>query len=386
MGLTEEELKEFEDIRPYNDDEYKLVTKRLSNNKYLQSFIRTLRWPNCPKILIPPAEILIGQFVRKQIRQNDTIAEFQRDLIINRLVQWVVDKTTDGVSCTGLDELDMENESYLFISNHRDIVLDAGFINYFMIKYGYPTTQIAFGDNLLINEFVGDLIRINRSFIVKRDLPPREQIKASITLSKYINHVIDLGECIWIAQKEGRSKDGADQTNPAVIKMIYLSQRKSELAFSDFINKCRIVPVSISYELDPCDTLKGWEMYRRETRDVGAKTQTMDLVSMWAGMKGQKGRVNVNFGKPLTGTFENDKDVAKVLDHEIHRGYKLWPSNYISFDEINKSEKYKDRYSEEERQEFLSRYHKLGEPVMQKVLGAYARPVLNQEEAVFTDD
>ncbi|MDC7225507.1 MAG: 1-acyl-sn-glycerol-3-phosphate acyltransferase [Spirochaetales bacterium] len=379
----EEYLKEFDDIRPYNDKEFFKVTRRLSNNKYLKSFISNLRWPNCPKFLMPLAELSVRLYFRREIRKVDNIQDFQRELIIGRLLQWVVDKTTSGLTSSGLEELDM-SKSYLFVSNHRDIVLDASFINYFISHEGYDTTQIAFGDNLLINEFVSDLIRINRSFIVKRNLPPREQIKASITLSKYINYTLENGESIWIAQKEGRSKDGSDQTNPAVIKMFFLSQRKRGVDFSDFINKCRIIPVSLSYELDPCDTLKGWEMYRKETRDVGEKTQTMDLVSMWAGMKGAKGRVHVHFGQPLQGKFENDKDVALALDREIHRGYKLWPSNYISYDELHKSGKYADRYSEEERQEFLSRFKHLGEPVIHKVLSMYARPVLNQEEAVFS--
>ena len=382
--MIENNTDEFDDIRPYNDSEFPIVSKRLSNNKYLQDFLRSLKWPNCPEFLKPIAGKFIGSYVRREIKGVNNIRDFQRDIIIGRLVQWVVDKTTDGLSVSGLDELDL-NKSYLFISNHRDIVLDAGFINHSIVNRGYQTTQIAFGDNLLINDFVGDLIRINRSFIVRRNLPPREQIQASITLSKYINRTLEMGESIWLAQKEGRSKDGADQTNPAVIKMIYLSQRKSELDFSEFINKCRIVPVSISYELDPCDTLKGWEVHRKETRDVSVKTKAMDLLSMWTGMKGAKGRVHLHYGKPLVGNFENDKDVARILDREIHRGYKLWPSNYISYDEINGSEKYKDRYSKKEQEDFLHRYRKLSGPVREKVLRMYARPVTNQEEAVFTD-
>ena len=384
MSNTENNI-EFDDIRPYNDDEYHAVTRRLSHNKYLQDFLRNLKWPNAPKILHPAAGWLVGLFVRRELGKVDRIADFQKDLVVGRLVQWIVDKTTDGVSCSGLENLE-KDQSYLYISNHRDIVLDASLINYFLVHADFATTQIAFGDNLLINEFVSDLIRINKSFIVKRNLPPREQLKASITLSKYINYTLETGDSIWIAQKEGRSKDGSDQTNPAVIKMFYLSQRKSGVEFSDFINKCRIVPVSISYELDPCDTLKGWEIHRKETRDVGEKTKTMDLVSMWTGMKGAKGRVHINYGRPLSGDFENDKDVALALDREIHRGYKLWPSNYISYDEINKTGKYADRYTEKERQDFLNRYRKLGSPVLQKVLSMYARPVTNQEEAVFTEE
>ncbi len=380
-----EDLFEFEDIRPYTDAEYPEITKRLARNKYLQDFLRNLRWPNCPKMFKVPAGKLVELFIRYELGKVSTIAAFQKELVVGRLVQWIVDKTTDGVSCSGLEKLD-RNKAYLFISNHRDIVLDATLINYFIVHEDFATTQIAFGDNLLINEFVSDLIRINKSFIVKRNLPPREQLQASITLSKYINHTLETGDSIWIAQKEGRSKDGADQTNPAVIKMFYLSQRKSGVEFSDFINKCKIVPVSISYELDPCDTLKGWEVHRKETREFIEKTKTMDLVSMWTGMKGSKGRVHIHYGEPLNGEFKNDKDVALALDREIHRGYRLWPSNYISYDEINKTGKYAEHYSEDERQKFLHRYRKLGQPVLEKVLAMYARPVLNQEEAVFTNE
>lgn len=377
---------EFQDIRPYNDEQFPVIAKRLSNNKYLQGFLRGIKWPQCPGFLEPVAEKLVSMYVRRVLGKITTIEQFQKELIVGKMMHWIADKTTDGVGSSGLDRLD-KDESYLFISNHRDIVLDSAFINYHLVNAGFDTTQIAFGDNLLINEFVSDLIRINKSFIVKRNLPLREQIQASITLSKYINHTLEVTkDSIWIAQKEGRSKDGTDLTNPAIIKMFYLSQRKSGVDFSDFINKCRIIPVSISYELDPCDTLKGWEVHRKETREDFKKTKTMDLVSMWTGMKGAKGKVHIHYGQTLSGTFSDDKDVARVLDREIHRGYKLWPSNYISYDELNQTGKYADRYTEAERTDFLSRYRKLEKPVLNHVLNMYARPVSNQEEAVFTNE
>ncbi|MDC7126340.1 MAG: 1-acyl-sn-glycerol-3-phosphate acyltransferase [Spirochaetales bacterium] len=380
--MSDNDLNEFEDIRPYNDEEFPEIIKRLSRNKYLKDFIVNLKWPNSPNLCRRPAGKLVEFMIRKELGHYKTIAEFQEKFSIGRLVKWIVDKTTNGISSSGIDKLE-KGTSYLFISNHRDIVLDSALINNFLVHEGFPTTHIAFGDNLLINDFIGDLIRINKSFIVKRNLPPREQIAASIKLSKYINKTLENGETIWIAQKEGRSKDGADQTNPAVIKMFYLSQRKSGVEFSDFIKKCRIIPVSISYELDPCDTLKGWEVHRKETRENVEKTKTLDLISIWTGMKGFKGRVHIDFGDQLSGNYANDKDVARALDRAIHRGYKLWPSNYISYDELNSTGKYADRYTEQEREEFLGRFRKLEEPVLKKVLSMYARPVSNQEEAVF---
>ena len=374
----------FDDIRPYNEEDFPVIGRRLARNSYLRGFLRNLKWPNCPPALKKPAEQMIGFYISREVRKIKTVKQFQKEIVIDKLVKWIVEKTTDGVSSSGLEKLD-PGKSYLFISNHRDIVLDPTLLNYFLVEHGFSTTLIAFGDNLLINDLVSDLIRINKSFIVKRNLPPRDQIQASIKLSRYINKMLEEGQSIWIAQKEGRSKDGADLTNPAIFKMFFLSQRKNGVDFSDFINKCRIVPVSISYELDPCDTLKGWEIYRRETKAITEKTKTMDLVSMWTGMKGAKGRVHMHFGEPLEGSFENDKDVARVLDREIHRGYKLWPSNYVSYDEINGAGKYAEKYTEEERERFLGRYRKLGKPVQELVLKAYARPVHNQEEAVFSE-
>jgi len=385
MNDKDNETDEFQDIRPYTNEEFPVISKRMANNKYLQEFLRGLKWPQCPKAFEPAAEKLISYYVRRELGKIKTIEEFQREVVVGKLLKWIVEKTTVGVNSSGIENLD-KDKSYMFISNHRDIVLDSALINYFLVRQGFDSTQIAFGDNLLINDFVSDLIRINKSFIVKRDLPLREQIQASIKLSKYINYTLEKGESIWIAQKEGRSKDGSDLTNPAIIKMIFLSQRKSGVEFSDFINKCRIIPVSISYELDPCDTLKGWEVHRKETREDFKKTKTMDLLSMWTGMKGAKGHVHIHYGEPLNGKFDNDKDVALALDRAIHRGYKLWSSNYISYDEVNQTGKYADKYTEEERTEFLLRYRKLGKPVLDKVLNMYARPVTNQEEAVFADE
>lgn len=377
-----EAIDEFEDIRPYNDSEYREIIRRLAENDYLKEFLLKLRWANCPEPLIKPAMFFIENFLKRKFGKYKTIAEFQKEFSVGRVVKWIVDSTINGVTFSGEENI-KKDEAYLYISNHRDIVLDAALINHFLVINGFPTTQIAFGDNLLINEFVADLIRINKSFIVKRNLPLREQITASTQLSKYINYTLNQGESIWIAQKEGRSKDGSDQTNPAVIKMFYLSKRKSGVVFSDFINNCKIIPVSISYELDPCDTLKGWEIHRKETRKDFKKTKTMDLLSIWTGMKGKKGRVHLHFGNPLSGEFNNDKAVAESLDKAIHSGYMLWPSNYISYDVVHKNKKYIDKYSQQEKEAFLNRFSKLSEPVLEKVLNMYAKPVTNQEEAVF---
>lgn len=369
---------EFDDIRPFSEEEFPEVLKRLARNDYLITLLRTLRYPNLAPFLKKPVDFFTGRFIRHRLRNIRTIDQFQREIIVNQLIAWVIEKTTSGLTVSGLENLD-KKKSYIFISNHRDIVLDVCFLNHFLVQAGFGITQIAIGDNLLINEFISDLMRANKSFIVKRNLPLREQIQASIQLSRYIHKTLEGGESIWIAQREGRAKDGQDLTNPAVIKMLYLAKRKSVLDFNAFVHACNIVPVVISYELDPCDTIKGWELHHVQTRGFHEKRKYEDLLSIAAGIKGKKGRVHLSFGEPLSGNYENDREVAADIDSWMKTHYRIWPSNYIAYDEIHGQETYRDKYSEEERRAFLNRFRRLVEPVRRVILKVYARAVENLE-------
>jgi len=259
------------------------------------------------------------------------------------------------------------------------------FITCAMVDAKLPFIEIAIGDNLLMNQFVEDLIRINRSFIVRRNLPPREQIGASLKLSRYINHTMNEGNSIWIAQREGRAKDGKDITNPAILKMIYLSERKSGKNFSEYINDLNVVPVSINYELDPLDNLKAWELYRKSTRGEHNKRKYEDLISMYFGIKGMKGRVHLNFGEPLRGEFLSDKAAADAIDSFICYNYKIWPTNYIAFDALNENERFREKYTDDERESFLRRFRHLPSAVRKIGLKTYAEAVekkINLEESV----
>ena len=371
--------KEFYEIRPYTEEEYPVVLNRVISSTFLLDTVRKIKWPKCPGILKKPANLIIKQYIRKHLRGINTRQEFQKKLIIGQFMKWVIEHTTRGMSYSGIENL-RKDTAYLYISNHRDIVLDVAFISCVMDTIGFNTLEIAIGDNLLVNQFVEDLIRINRSFIVKRNLPPREQLAASITLSRYINYTMGEGNSIWIAQREGRAKDGADQTNPAVIKMIYMSQRKSGVQFSEYINNMNIVPVAISYELDPLDNLKGWELHRKSTKGSHTKRKHEDLISMFFGIKGMKGRVHLAFGEPLKGDFPNDKAVAEAIDRFIVQHYKVWPTNYIAFDVINQSEEFSDRYTPEEKEQFLRRFRYLPPSVRDIVLRTYARAITNKRE------
>ncbi len=370
--------EKFNDIRPYLDEEIPDVMKRLVKNTLLTSTIRLMIWPKCPDFLNGLVEFAIRFYLGKKLKKIKTVYEFQAKIVGDFLLKWVLDNSTDGLTYSGLENLPKDN-SYIFISNHRDIVLDPAFIDYLLHTNGHRVPYIAFGDNLLINELVTDLIMVNKSFIVKRNLPPREALNALKHLSEYINYLLRHGEHLWIAQREGRAKDGIDQTNPAIIKMFYLSERKKSPDFNQYINSLNIVPVAISYEKDPCDRIKAWELYRKNKKGVHKKKKNEDLVAMAAGISKDKGKVHVEFGRPIQGNFEDDKAVAKEIDKAIHSQYKLWPRNYIAYDIYYKTDKYSDFYTEMEKTSFLSSYNNLKPEILEIIFQIYANPVSTYE-------
>lgn len=364
----------FTDIRPYEDEELPAVLRRLTRNDLLISTVRMIVWPNCPRFLTKPLNWFVRWQLRARLLRIGTIHEFQQKIVGDFLLKWVISHSIDDLTSSGLEHLS-HDRSYIFISNHRDIVLDSALLNYILNHAGHKVPYIAFGDNLLVNDLVEDLIRINKAFIVKRDLPPREQLKALKHLSAYISHIREQGNHFWIAQREGRAKDGIDATNPAIIKMLYLHERKTQPDFAAFVRSCNIVPVAVSYEKDPCDRLKGWELYRRNKNGQHRKRRNEDLISMAAGISGQKGRVHVAFGKPLDGDFASEKEVARAVDASIHQHYRLWPCNYVAHDTINDDTRFKDQYSTEEKEQFLSQYNNLKPEVRDIILQCFANPI-----------
>ena len=371
---------QFDDIRPYSDNELPEVLKRIRSNKWVLEGIRNAYFSKVPKIFNKFIENIIYQFLKFKTSGIKTTDQFRKKISLDILVKNLVRDTTDGITYSGLENLDL-NKSYIFISNHRDIVLDPAFMISTLYYYGFNFPQIAFGDNLMLNEIIGDIIRVNNGIIVKRNLPMREQIGASLNLSAYMCSVIKKGSSIWIAQREGRAKDGLDKTNPAVLKMIYLSKRK-ELSFKEFIEEYPIVPVSISYEYDPLDRAKGWSIYRKKIHGSHIKRKYEDLIHMASGLKGYKGHVHLSFSEPLTGKFKNEVKAAEELDHKIHRSYRLWKSNYISYDLLNKSKKYDNKYTNQDVEKFLNRYKRLSDEVREIVFESYANPVISYENYI----
>ena len=315
----------FKDIRPYHDDEIRPVLDSLLDNK---EFIRSIASFSFPKIYRwMPA--LISFAVRRkltaQLKNVDNVKSMQAVIAI--YMDKLIERTTSALTNSGIENLSRD-KSYLFISNHRDIAMDPAFVNYMLYHNGFDTLYIAIGDNLLKRPFVTDLMRLNRSFIVKRSLKGRELLKSSRQLSEYIHHCVSGGRNVWIAQREGRAKDGVDRTDTALLKMLGMAKRPAELA--DALSNLHIVPVSISYEFDPCDELKGSELYQRKELGSYQKDEQSDITSIVTGMLGFKGHVHVAFGTELALNTQDDDTIAALIDQQVINNYQMQQTNLMA--------------------------------------------------------
>ncbi len=372
---------DFDAIRPYNDSEVTETIGRLINEEAFIRFAQQL-FPGFSK-----------EMIVKALGEVKTIKEFQSNFIV-RLAQHIIDHTTKGISIDGLENLDPK-ESYLFISDHRDIVLDSALLNVMLHNNGFETTEIAIGSNLLIQPWIADLVKLNKSFVVQRNVSVRQMLTSSKLLSNYIQYALNTKKAsIWIAQREGRTKDGDDRTQQSLLKMLQMS---GELTFSEHFKSLRIVPVAISYEYEPCDGMKTIEVYRKETNQGYKKTPKDDLRSMIKGMTNDKGRVNFVIGKPISAMLDvieemddsrdKFKALADLIDYRIHKNYKLWPDNYIAYDIVNETNEFAHKYTAEEKDLFLKHMEKKinadeGDPerLNQIFLEIYANPVKNRLE------
>jgi len=322
----------FAEIRPYRDNEVAEVLTRLQADPELLDSLSGLRFGRIGVALSRPLRPVVRWGLKRQLADIVDVASMQS--VIRGYMDKMIASTTAGFSTSGLEAL--EDGPYLFISNHRDIALDPAFTNYALHRLGRQTCRIAIGDNLLSKPWISDLMRLNKSFIVKRSLPgPRQLLAASRLLADYIKTSIAEEHCpIWIAQREGRAKDGFDATEPAVIKMLMLARDKSE-AFGLSVEELRIVPVSISYELDPCDALKAHELASVARDGLYSKAEHEDAASIAAGISGQKGRVHIAFGKVLDDSHHTVQDVVDELDRQIEANYLLHPTNIWAWQMLN---------------------------------------------------
>jgi hypothetical protein len=381
-AFTEQVLDQnFENIRAYKDRDIPVVLKRLIKNKWFIQNCRMMIFPKLPGILNPLFEKGLQIFLYFRLMPIKTTLELHKQIFIDRVFRNIIFKTTKGINYSGLEKLD-PSKPYLFVSNHRDITLDPILLNYILCSNNFPPAEIGFGNNLMFNEPLTDLIRIYGSFIIRRDLPKREKIKAVANLSGYIWMQLKEGNSIWIAQRKGRAKDGFDKTNPSLVKMLYYSCKKDGMSFEEYIDSVNLIPVAVSYEYDPLDRLKAWELFQILKKGKHIKGKMEDMTSVIYGMKGEKKRVNCSFGDRITSEKGNIKEIASIIDRQIYLNYRLWPSNYIAHDSISGKSEYSHYYTENEKVEFLNRFRNLKKEVREIVLRTYANPVYNKIKAI----
>ena len=373
--------KEFDDIRPFYDSEFHDKMKVLVTEPGFEHAVRyVLRDINY-------------ELFCQELLTIDNKKDFQL-LVMRSFLEGLTQKTTKGLTGNNLDVLD-KAKSYTFMSNHRDIVLDASLLNLLLIRNGIKTSEIAIGNNLLIYDWISDLVRLNKSFIVKRDVGVRQMLDAARQLSGYIHFAITKkNESVWIAQREGRSKDSDDRTQESLIKMLGISGE------GDLINNLKeinIVPVSISYEYDPCDYLKAHEFLLK--RDNFKKSQRDDLHSMEIGLLGFKGRVHFQISPCINDELDklsaiDEKsellaNILKVIDKAIHTNYKIYPGNYIAYDILDGQKRFADRYTNKDQTTFANYLNsqlakipnvtsKDKDFLTERILSMYANPLKNQ--------
>ena len=339
MDTDKVSLNDYEDIRPLNPDEVEGAIEELVTSADFERAFRYVK-PN----------VDWDDFSAK-MRACKTKEQFKSTLAYDFVME-VARQTTFSLSISGRSRLPEGKPACTFISNHRDIVLDASFLNVMLYDVGYGLTQVAIGDNLLIRPWIKTLVRLNNSFIVKRGVSVRQMLEVSGTLSSYINHTIkDTKESIWIAQREGRAKDSNDHTQPSILKMLNMAGESDIISNLTALN---IVPVAISYEYDPCDFLKAREFQMKRDNPDYVKSQRDDLLSMETGILYNKGRVHFTIGNCINQSIalldkSMDKNelfarIASIIDREIFMHYRFYPCNYVAFDMLYGTSEFAGHY------------------------------------------
>ncbi len=375
--MRQPSAEDIAEIEPYSGQPFKEAVERLTLGPHLPTITQHF-FPN----------VDLSELIRMAKSMPDGDA-FTKD-IMSIAVKSLVNRTTKGITTDGFASRD-PNSAYLFLSNHRDIIGDAALTSLSLVKMNLKPPMICLGDNLLFDSWSNDLLKVSKGVIVKRNLSQRELLRWSGVLSHVIHsHVSEGRDSIWLAQREGRAKDGKDLTNPGILKMLALGSQGAPV---DHLRQLNIVPTSISYEWDPCDVFKARELVLLKQHGTYLKVPGEDRQSMILGMMGQKGRVHITLGKGLNEACEqaarepNRKAqiefLVEAIDEQIIRGYKLWPSNFIASDLLEGLASYSDSYTEAEKKEFTDRLAKQmsqcpdvpPDPLRRTVLEIYANPV-----------
>ncbi|MFC6877224.1 1-acyl-sn-glycerol-3-phosphate acyltransferase [Flavobacterium myungsuense] len=371
-------MQKFDKIRPFYDAEINEAICSSLNHPMMKALMN---------FTFPDIEDNVW---KEQLKKTHSIRDFQCNFIYQS-VQKVLEKSSDGLSTSGFEKLE-KNTAYLYISNHRDIILDTSLLNASLFDNGLVMTASAIGDNLVKKAFMHTLAKLNRNFLVQRGLSPREMLLSSKLMSDYIGQLLlRENRSVWIAQREGRTKDGNDATHSGVLKMLSMGSTEDNLM--GYFKKLKIVPVSISYEYDPTDALKMPQLMAEANNEIYIKEKNEDFTTLLSGIIGQKKHIHIHVGEVLNTEldfineeFDNSNKqiqaLAQVIDDSILKSYKLWPTNFIAYDILYKTDKFSNFYTENEKSLFERRLEiKIdgNNPVaLEGFLNMYANPVVNK--------
>lgn len=375
-------MSKFDSIRPFYDSEVNAAICASINHPMMKAIMG---------FAFPDADEKVW---KNQLLKTHSIRDFQCNFIYAS-VQMVLRKSSEGLTTSGFEKLE-KNTSYLFISNHRDIILDTSLLNVCLFDHGLVMTASAIGDNLVKKDFLLNLSKLNRNFLVQRGLPPRELLQSSKLMSEYIAQLLlRENRSVWIAQREGRTKDGNDATHSGVLKMLGMGSDEKNLM--TYFKKIKIVPVSISYEYDPTDALKMPQIIAEANDEIYIKDKNEDFITLLSGIIGQKKRIHIHVGEVLdkeldvveaenNNTNKQVQALAQVIDNSILQSYKLWPTNYIAYDLLYQTEKYSHLYTENEKSLFERRLEMKidasNDTQKESFLAMYANPVVNKSPII----
>jgi hypothetical protein len=371
-------MSQFDSIRPFYDAEVNAAIREIVDDSMLAAMMQ---------FTFPEDQ---SQSWKERMKHTHSLRDFQINFIYPA-VKKVLEMSSDGLTLGGFDQLE-PNTAYLFISNHRDIILDTSLLNACLYENGLVMTTSAIGDNLIKKPFIHILSRLNRNFAIKRGVTGRALLESSLLVSQFIHKsLLRENRSVWTAQREGRTKDGNDLTQKGVLKMLTLAERGSN-PFG-FFDKIQVVPVSISYEYDPTDSLKIPELIAKAKEEKYVKGENEDFITLLSGIMGPKKRIHIQVNKLLDEEIrqlkkedlpQNEKlsKLSELIDREIWKGYKLWPSNYIAYDLLHQKSQFASLYSQAEKENFEKRLSQKVNPSnpmeVENFLRMYANPVVNQ--------
>ena len=385
-------VDDFKDIAPYEGHAFEDAISRLRQYpQLLNNFTDIISRHN--RIVNKWKSFHAKSLLAHLLTQVHSYTDFQEYITCDLFLSMIESSSIDEFSFGGVENLCMPDDDqvpggrpHIFISNHRDIVLDTALLDLALFRNGRQMCEMVIGDNLLVNQFATDMFKVNGAVTIRRSLSSASDLRnETLSVSRYLKYAIETKrKSIWIAQKSGRSKDGVDNTSAAILKMLYLAYREEGLSFQQFLEKASIVPVSISYQYDPCDVTKSQEEIRKLKAEgvynVYTKKKYADVLDLIRGLRLPKGNVHIQVGAPLDPSLADARTAVREMDRQIHLNYKLHDTNYFAYDYINGTTDYASKYANMNTKAFVKHYRHLKPEVRDMVYKGYANPVISMLE------